>query len=186
MDRMFDKNYYKDYPITADFAENRNIIYAKYRKGNENLYHEGIDQSSDKMTKTTIFDNFSGVIDEIGFNEDYGYFVKIKHNAKFVNGADDIFYSKYCHLSYINEKLKKDNFIVYGTVIGKMGNTGHSMGVHLHWQTWQESNSETDLLKDLKLKLNLTDFTQNYFYQWDKLFINPRVIMSYFTKLQIE
>ena len=45
----------------------------------------------------------------------------------------------YCHLSEYN--VTKGQKVVFGTVLGKVGNTGNSTGPHLHLTVWKGSTS---------------------------------------------
>jgi hypothetical protein len=97
-----------------------------------------------------------------------------------------------------------------GYEVGKMGNTGHCMimengvwrditpqeqadpkfvgGTHLHLMTWQWAgkNVKTKLLKDLIKKKITKDSREgtDYFWQWNRLFFRPQVLMEYFIYLQ--
>lgn len=61
----------------------------------------------------------------------FGYYVKV------TSKIDGKFYSMlYAHLVKGSIKVKKGQKIEAGTVLGKMGTSGMSTGVHLHWECW--------------------------------------------------
>jgi murein DD-endopeptidase MepM/ murein hydrolase activator NlpD len=62
----------------------------------------------------------------------FGYYVKITHN---INGQ---FYSSlYAHLVKGSMKVKKGDKVKAGDLLGTMGTSGMSTGVHLHWEIWK-------------------------------------------------
>lgn len=82
-----------------------------------------------------------GVVTKIGYqNGGLGYFVTIKH--------DNGYYTQYGHMQNINRNDKKGSvgsatkYITVGQrvkthdVIGEMGSSGSSTGVHLHFEIW--------------------------------------------------
>lgn len=61
----------------------------------------------------------------------FGYYVVVQHKI------DGKFYtSLYAHLKKGSIKVKAGQKIEAGTVLGVMGTTGMSTGVHLHWEIW--------------------------------------------------
>jgi len=60
-----------------------------------------------------------------------GNYVKIKH--------EDGNTTMYCHMTDVFDGIKNGTKITKGTVIGTVGNTGHSFGDHLHFQYWDGS-----------------------------------------------
>jgi len=62
----------------------------------------------------------------------FGYYVKITHK---INGQ---FYSSlYAHMVKGSFKVKKGDKVKAGDLLGTMGTTGMSTGVHLHWEIWK-------------------------------------------------
>lgn len=62
----------------------------------------------------------------------YGYFVTIRHNI------DGQWYtSLYAHLVKNSFQVKEGDKVKAGKIIGEMGTSGHSTGVHLHLEIWK-------------------------------------------------
>jgi murein DD-endopeptidase MepM/ murein hydrolase activator NlpD len=71
-----------------------------------------------------------GIVIQASNNGDYGHFVEINHG----NG----FTTSFSHLQ--EYKVKKGDKVKRGQVIGLVGNTGRSTGVHLHYELCQNGN----------------------------------------------
>lgn len=100
------------YPITGRFGEQR--------PGHK---HKGTDYGAPSGTPISIIQ--PGKVTRAGnFNDGYGNSIQIDHP-----GGINSFYA---HLSSIN--VKTGQSIEPGTVIGNVGNTGHSFGAHLHFE----------------------------------------------------
>lgn len=77
---------------------------------------------------TPIFSSAPGKINRagsVGWNGGFGKNIVIYHN----NGAQTV----YGHLSKIY--VKEGEYVPYNKIIGLVGNTGHSTGCHLHFET---------------------------------------------------
>lgn len=62
----------------------------------------------------------------------FGYYVVLLHKI------DGVFYtSLYAHMVEGSLQVKVGQNVTAGTVLGKMGTTGMSTGVHLHWEIWK-------------------------------------------------
>lgn len=68
----------------------------------------------------------NGVVETAGWHYSYGNYVIINHN----NG----YYTLYAHMTSLN--TRKGAIVGRGQVIGYMGSTGDSVGVHLHLEVW--------------------------------------------------
>ncbi|PRX65058.1 murein DD-endopeptidase MepM/ murein hydrolase activator NlpD [Cohnella sp. SGD-V74] len=97
--------------------------------------HEGIDTVS---TNRNIFAADSGKVIYAAKNSGYGNHIIIDHQ----NGYQTL----YAHLSKIN--VKRGDLIEKGDVIGIMGNTGRSTGVHLHFEV-EKNNKQQNPMKFL-------------------------------------
>jgi murein DD-endopeptidase MepM/ murein hydrolase activator NlpD len=99
--------------------------------------HKGIDiaRPSDRTIKAA--DN--GSVVSAGFDGGYGNKVVINHN----NGLKTV----YAHLDSISVSVGQ--VVSQGEKIGVMGSTGHSTGVHLHFEVYDNGNlkNPTDYLK---------------------------------------
>lgn len=62
----------------------------------------------------------------------FGHYVVIQHK---IDG--EYYTSLYAHLVEGSIQVKAGQKVTAGTVIGKMGTTGMSTGVHLHWEIWK-------------------------------------------------
>lgn len=131
--------------------KNKDIIITQiYKPG----IHNGIDLVGDNHSLDYIISHSDGIVvnlrnnyksnDNMGNN--YGNFVKIKHE----NG----FYTLYAHLKHNSIPLKINDKVKKGDVIGYMGNTGHSLGAHLHFEVRDKNNQ----------KINPTPFIDSDFY----------------------
>ena len=84
-------------------------------------YHTGIDFTGDSAIYATCY----GVIDTIAYSSAYGNYIIVKEN-----NANRYHY--FCHLSRI--LVKKGQKVTRVSVIGIMGSTGNSTGIHLHYE----------------------------------------------------
>lgn len=102
--------------ITSNFGMRINPI------TKENEFHEGvdIDAKSGEGIKSTL----DGQVIEAKSSESLGNYVKIKH--------EDELYSLYAHAS--NLLVKEGQMVKKGEVIANVGNTGYSVGNHLHFE----------------------------------------------------
>lgn len=83
--------------------------------------HEGLDISGTGRG-SPIYSINNGVVVKAGWTDTNGWYVYVNHN----NG----YYSVYGHMDYL--RVKEGQVIEGGHVIGGMGDTGFSTGVHLH------------------------------------------------------
>ncbi|RRN75109.1 M23 family metallopeptidase [Peribacillus simplex] len=90
--------------------------------------HKGIDIA--RPTTRTITAADHGIIETAGNSEGYGNKITINHN----NGYKTV----YAHLDSIN--VKAGQKIEKGMKIGMMGSTGHSTGVHLHFEIYKNGS----------------------------------------------
>jgi murein DD-endopeptidase MepM/ murein hydrolase activator NlpD len=93
--------------------------------------HKGIDLVGSKTIKAA--DN--GRVTFAGVKSGYGNVIIIDHN----NGYETL----YGHLKSIS--VKEGATVEKGQKIGVMGNTGHSTGVHLHFEVMKNGNNVNPL-----------------------------------------
>ena len=85
----------------------------------------GNDLSSYGQAKLPIWLSADGVISKVGFDPDgYGNYVKADHG----NGYETL----YAHLDSVSVRV--GDRLEMGDLIGIMGETGNTTGVHVHWE----------------------------------------------------
>lgn len=62
----------------------------------------------------------------------FGYFVTVRHQI-----AGEFYTSLYAHLKKGTFQVKEGDKVKAGQLLGEMGTTGASTGVHLHWEIWK-------------------------------------------------
>lgn len=95
-------------------------------------FHPGLDIGS-KSKKPEILAAYKGIIMAHGFSRTFG-------NRVWIKLSENIF-NVYGHLDEINPEITTGEEIPEGFLIGIMGNTGKSLGRHLHF----ELRTSTDL-----------------------------------------
>lgn len=89
-------------------------------------FHSGIDFTA--PTRTEIYATGNGVVENTEYSErGYGNQVLINHGYGYQ--------TLYGHMSYI--KVRPGQKINRGDIIGYVGNTGKSVGPHLHYEVWK-------------------------------------------------
>lgn len=97
-------------------------------------HHSGLDLAAPE--KSHVRSVLKGMIIFAGTLPGYGKVVSVKHNDQDV--------SLYGHLSSIDVKIGDQ--ISAGTVIGRVGQTGHATGPHLHFE-WRKDGKPVNPLK---------------------------------------
>jgi murein DD-endopeptidase MepM/ murein hydrolase activator NlpD len=105
----------------------------KHHNGTDIIYSAGKDRG--------IYAPYAGTVTYAGPSKTkksdgepsgFGYYVKITHR---ING---VFYSSlYAHLVKGSLKVKQGDKVKAGDLLGTMGTSGMSTGVHLHWEIWK-------------------------------------------------
>lgn len=111
--------------------------------------HTGIDIILTPKCGSQIYAARAGTVVAIKFHATMGYYVTIRHE----NG----YYTQYLHLlnsqgnsvgnltNSASKYIEVGEYVYAKTVIGEMGNSGHSTGCHLHFEIWDgapyDSNS---------------------------------------------
>lgn len=88
-------------------------------------HHKGVDIAS--SIDTPIFSVDDGTVTKSYFSDTYGQVIFIKHS----NNLETV----YAHLN--KRMVEEGQRVKKGTMIGRMGNTGSSTGVHLHFEVHQ-------------------------------------------------
>ena len=86
--------------------------------------HQGIDFGAPKGTP--IFAAGNGTIEEMGWKNGFGNYVKLRHNGTYETA--------YGHTSRFASGLHKGSKVKQGQVIAYVGSTGNSTGPHLHFE----------------------------------------------------
>lgn len=87
-------------------------------------YHTGLDISN--LPDTPILATANGFVSFAGQRSIYGLIVIIEHGYGYE--------TRYAHMSKLNPKIKAGVNVKKGEVIGFMGNSGKTTGVHLHYE----------------------------------------------------
>jgi len=85
-------------------------------------FHSGIDIDAEKGNDISVV--LDGEVVESGVNRSYGNYIKINHS--------DELYTLYAHCSEL--LVTKGKKVKQGDIIAKVGNTGLSIGAHLHFE----------------------------------------------------
>lgn len=84
--------------------------------------HKGIDIAGELGDHVYVVDE--GIVTKSYYSQSYGNVIFVKHD----NDLETV----YAHLS--KRFVEEDQLVEKGELIGEMGNTGHSSGVHLHFE----------------------------------------------------
>lgn len=87
-------------------------------------YHTGIDITGSGAYGRTIIAADSGTVVQAGWNGSYGYSVTIQHSG----GVRTL----YAHCSSLSVSVGQ--YVYQGQAIARVGNTGYSLGAHLHFE----------------------------------------------------
>ena len=109
-------------PISSPFGYREDPI------NGDKGFHSGVDMQGKRGEK--VMATADGTVIQANNNGDYGHFVEISHG----NG----FTTSFSHLQ--EYKVKKGDKVKRGQVIGLVGSTGRSTGVHLHYELCQNGN----------------------------------------------
>ena len=119
-------------PVTGTFKVSCEYL----RKGNlwSSGYHKGIDITCNNRS---IYCTCDGVVKTVGFDADgWGQYVRVEEKK---TKRIHIF----CHLVKGSVKVKVGQAVSRATILGVMGTTGNSTGVHLHFQIEKSNTNRT-------------------------------------------
>jgi murein DD-endopeptidase MepM/ murein hydrolase activator NlpD len=116
-------------PVTSPFGTRRSYNGSAYDR-----FHTGTDFGAPPASP--IYAPASGVVTYVGTLDIHGLFTVIDHGR----GV----YSAYAHQS--ESYVQPGQFVHAGDIIGAVGNSGRSIGPHLHWELWV-NGVETDALQ---------------------------------------
>jgi murein DD-endopeptidase MepM/ murein hydrolase activator NlpD len=86
--------------------------------------HKGVDFGA--PMGAPIFAAGAGTIEDIGFKNGYGRYIRIRHNGSMGTA--------YAHMSRFNPSLYRGSHVNQGEVIGYVGMSGRATGPHLHFE----------------------------------------------------
>lgn len=112
------------------------------RKGDlwKSGYHKGIDLYSDNRN---VYCTCDGIVKTVGYDKNgWGYYVRVENKDN-----KNIHIS--CHFAKDTIKVKVGQKVNRSTVLAKMGTTGNSTGVHLHFQV-EKSNTDRTVINPTK------------------------------------
>jgi hypothetical protein len=144
---------------------------------------------SDKKTLNSYVEIkvlYDGLIEFIDYNN-LGKNVLIKTNPQFAGGINELFFTKYSQIKYLDLKEKKKEFCQKGTLLGRITKFGLNNYIILsNYQDNVQEKKNTKLLNHILevLKIKLDDKVA--IWKDNKLYYNPFVIMNYFKKIQDE
>lgn len=95
--------------------------------------HEGIDVEAGNGE--SILAALDGTVVDTGSSPSYGKYLRIRHS----NGFETV----YAHCSAVSAMQGQN--VAQGDVIAKVGNTGASVGTHLHFEVWKDGNAVNPL-----------------------------------------
>ena len=97
-------------------------------------FHKGTDLAVTENTPVKAC--FDGIVENCGYSESYGYFLKIKGEE---------YTCVYAHLNKLN--ITKGGKVTQGQTVALSGSTGQSTGPHLHFELYQgDTNIDPDFL----------------------------------------
>lgn len=112
-------------PVTGKFK----VTCEFGRKGNWLAgFHTGIDLYCDNKN---IYGTCNGIVYKTGYDKSYGNYVVVK-------SSEDTTFHWFCHLSKI--LIVEGKQVTRTTILGIMGSTGNSTGIHLHFEIRKECN----------------------------------------------
>ena len=104
------------YYITSPYGWRTN------KKTGVRRFHHGVDLAG--TWKSQLYSAADGIVSYAGREGGFGKVVRVQHS----HGVETV----YAHLSSITVSI--GDYVTHDTVIGKMGNTGRSDGMHLHYE----------------------------------------------------
>lgn len=112
---------FKQARISSPFGRRFHPILRSYR------VHWGVDYAAPKGT--LVYAAGDGVIQMAKYNGGYGNFIKIRHNSEYSTA--------YGHMWKFAKGMRPGVRVKQGQVIGYVGSTGRSTGLHLHYEVLQ-------------------------------------------------
>lgn len=109
--------------VSSLYGMRKHPKYGVWRK------HEGVDLSAPKGT--AVYATGNAVVSFSGWKPGYGYLIELNHGFGYK--------TRYGHLS--KRHVSRGDSVTRGQVIGDVGNTGVSLGSHLHYEVRYRGNT---------------------------------------------
>ncbi len=103
--------------ISSNFGRRLDPFFKRY------AMHSGIDFKA--PSGTPVYASGNGKVIKAGWNGGYGRMIEIQHTGGIT--------TRYAHLSRLS--VQEGDYILAGSLIGRVGSTGRSTGPHLHYET---------------------------------------------------
>ena len=127
--------------VTSSFSGNRRHPVLGYTRA-----HRGVDFRA--ATGTPIPSAGAGRVVRRGWDNGYGNFVRIRHNASYE--------TLYAHISRFHPNVHVGTQVRQGQIIGYVGSTGISTGPHLHYEIIKDGRHVNPMTVKLPAIENLT------------------------------
>ncbi|HEU0117321.1 MAG TPA: M23 family metallopeptidase [Alphaproteobacteria bacterium] len=101
--------------------------------------HKGVDFGAN--IGTPIFAAGNGTVEEIGFKNGYGRYIRIRHSGNLSTA--------YAHMSRFNANVHRGGHVNQGEVIAYVGMSGRATGPHLHFEVLINGNQVNPLSVNL-------------------------------------
>ena len=114
-------------PVEFSYISSRYNLKRKHPVLNKIRAHTGVDYAA--PTGTPVRSTSSGTVSFIGSKGGYGKLIEIKHSEDYS--------TRYAHLSKFN--VRRGQKVKRGDIIGYVGNSGRSVGPHLHYEIFKDN-----------------------------------------------
>ncbi len=129
------------FPVSTGANTQITAVYGRYSDGS---FHSGLDLAPTSGRNANILSAVDGTVEAVErWNVSYGHHVVI-------HGADG-YYHFYCHLASGSIAVSQGETVARGQLIGRMGSTGNSTGLHLHYEVRSVRTSSSSCLNPAEL-----------------------------------
>lgn len=118
--------------------------------------HKGIDFGA--PYGTPIYAAGAGIVEEAGFHNGYGRYVRIRHNNRLSTA--------YAHMSRFGRGITRGSRVAQGEIIGYVGSSGESTGSHLHYEVLVENEQVNPLTVNIAVNAGLSGRQLVAFQDW--------------------
>ncbi len=135
----------------------KHYLTSDYKTRGTRKSHNGMDMIGENHSIDDVIAIDDGKVITSTYSSSAGYYVEIKHANNYI--------SRYLHMKKNSIKVKKNENVKKGQVLGRMGNTGDSNGTHLHFAVSDNKKTPQDPLPYL---LGEKNFKSDYFKEFVK------------------